>query len=124
MDSDEETPGTIAVPNMGGEGWGGDDDTHSEEDAEEDKDWAHIQGRLDDDGNTSAPQSPVNEMAFAFGSDFDELVSNTITASHLMELTGFDDLTEAQQLSLTNIDTGKTPIDHLGELLPNLVKLR
>mmetsp|Transcript_21784 Transcript_21784/g.40987 ORF Transcript_21784/g.40987 Transcript_21784/m.40987 type:complete len:646 (+) Transcript_21784:1-1938(+) len=63
-------------------------------------------------------------MAFAFGSDFDELVSNTITAHQLQQLTGFDDLTEAQQLSLTNIDTGKTPVDHLGELLPNLVKLR
>ena len=37
---------------------------------------------------------------------------------------GFDDLSLAQQLSLTNIDTATTPIDHLGDLLPNLLKLR
>ncbi|GMH66373.1 hypothetical protein TrRE_jg5547, partial [Triparma retinervis] len=55
---------------------------------------------------------------------FDELKEQNISVEVLQQLTGFDDLTVPQQLHLTNIITSQTPIDHLGALLPNLLKLR
>jgi len=55
---------------------------------------------------------------------FDELASNSLTVSVIQQLTGFDDLTIPSQLNLANIVTSQTPIDHLGSLLPSLLKLR
>lgn len=56
----------------------------------------------------------------ALNSLMEDLMENEITVEQLQELTGFDDLSEAHRLTLSNIVTKNTPIHVVGDFLPNV----
>jgi hypothetical protein len=79
------------------------------------------------DMDTAGASSPPLQSAHwaAITDDvFSPLVENTMSLDALQRLTGFDDLADADKLTLQDINTLVTPIDHVGSLLPNLTQLR
>ena len=112
-------------------------DSSSESEEEYDKNFTDIAMPIDTYASptTSRPTTAASTTAASTTSSaekwaaitdsvYDNLTATTITIPLLQELTGYDDLEEARELTLTEVDVEVTAVDGVGGSCPNVMYLR